>query len=300
MSFHDKAAAYRFARSVGVPVPETTDWVEAAAGESSFPAVLKVPQSSCGRGVLRAKDLVEARSAAERLLRDHVLPPGVPLLLQRELQADAVSVFAYCWRGRPKGMLVYQNLCLYPRRGGSGVVRVSVRHAEVERHATTLLRASSWHGPIGFDFLVERGSGRAFFIDANPRLTLGAPLAAQCGFDAAAMMASEVEPADGGVVEPGRSSVTEPMLLSWLGECLRAGPAGWREAARMARPLWSARAELLDARDLRSLLAGPASLIDLLRSSWGEVPSGLQMIRHAQYCDYERRPLALPAQRGEG
>ena len=298
MRFHDKAALQQFAAGAGVPMPDTVELGEVPAA-FRFPAMLKVPQSSCGRGVLRVSTAAEVPGALARLAADHQLPASVKVLLQQEIDAESISVFAFAWQGRPKGLLVYRSIGLYPRRGGSGVIRESVRHAEVERHARTLLTASGWHGPVGFDFLVERKTGRVLLIDANPRLTPAVELAARCGFDAVAMMVAASEPEDAGVVEPGKSNVTEPMLVSWLVECLVAGFSGWREAWQLMRPLLRASPDVLDARDLRSLLAGPAALVDWVRAARSPVPSGLELIRHGQYCDYNASPRATLAITGE-
>jgi hypothetical protein len=300
MRFHDKAALYRFAAEVGVPVPPTVAWTGQSAGDLPFPAMLKVPQSSCGRGVLRVERAGELEAAWSFLARDHQLPARVQPLLQQAIDAEPLCVLGYAWEGRPKGLLVYRNLCMYPRRGGGGVIRESVRHPEVERLALALIRASKWHGPVGFDFLVERGTGRVFLIDANPRITPGVQLALRMGFDAAAMMASDQEPEDAGVVPAGHANVTEPMGFSWLLECLAAGPAGWRELWQMLGPLLRSSPDVLDRRDLRSLLAGPAALGDFLRGWRSQAPSGLEMIRHGQYADYDHRADADPARAGEG
>ena len=289
MQFHDKAALYRFAERIGVLVPRTIEWTGAAPAGFVFPAMLKVPQSSCGRGVLRVRAAAEVPEALQRLAQDHALPAHVRTLLQEEVEAESISAFGFAWEGRPKGLIVYRSLGLYPRRGGSGVIRQSLRHPEVERQALLLMTESRWHGPVGFDFMALRGTGRAFLIDGNPRLTPAVVLAARCGFDAVKMMTDEREPADAGVVPAGQSNVTEPMAVSWLLECLKAGPEGWREALRLIGPILRARADVLDARDLRSLLAGPAALIEMLRAARSPVPVGLEMIRHGQYSDYDSR-----------
>ncbi len=286
LAFHDKAAMYRTAAALGVPVPRTVELMGDAPSDFPYPAMLKIPQSSCGRGVLRVGGPADVARARDWLARDHALPAHVRPLLQEEIDAESLSVLAFAWRGRPKGLLVYRSIGLYPRRGGSGVIRESVRHAEVERHARTLLAGAAWHGPVGFDFLVERGGGRVFLIDANPRLTPGVKLAARCGFDAIAMMTADDEPADAGVVRAGESNVTEPMLVSWLGECLLAGPSAWREAWQLLGRLGRARPDVVDLGDWRSGRAALAALGDLVRSAGSPVPGGLELIRHAQFADY--------------
>lgn len=287
MRVHDKSALYRTARELRIPIPETIEPDGEIPRDVTLPVVLKVAQSSCGRGVLKVDRPEDLVPAWQRLARDHDLGPGVRPIVQRALDADALCVLAFAHRGALSGLLTYKNLCAYPRRGGGGVLRESVHHEAVVRHTEALVRGLDWSGPLGLDFLLERSSGQCFLIDANPRITPGVALALRLGFDVAAMMLSDDAPPSVGEVAPGHRNVTEPMLFSWLMECLVAGPEGWREARAVASGLRGAHGDLHDPSDWHALRAAPAALWAWATHLGRSAPSGLEMVRSGQYTDYD-------------
>jgi predicted ATP-grasp superfamily ATP-dependent carboligase len=254
LRFHDKAAAYRFAGEHGVPVPHWRMLGDEAC-DLPFPIVLKVPQSSSAVGVAKVATPAELPAVRERLLAAHGLPPAMPLIAQEFVAARQLCSLSFAWRGEPKGTLVYRNLCEFPDRGGAGIARESLRHEAIERQVDALLRASGWHGTIGFDFL-EGADGTVQLIDANPRPTPGLFLAQRCGLDLVGMAICAGEPAAAAPLPSGLRTRVDPLVACWCVSRLWPRAHWWRDlrlALSFLRPKRASRSDVLDPHDLRSL-----------------------------------------------
>lgn len=287
LQFHDKSRFYEFASSLGLPVPRTLSYSHGnVPRDFHFPAVLKVPQSSGARGVVRVNAASEIAEAWRAMRERHAVPGNVPLLLQEWVNGEPYCVLAYAWEGRPKGILIYKNLGQYPVGGGIGVIRESAKHPEIRRMVETLLAANRWHGVVGFDFLVPRGGGLPWLIDANPRLTPAVTLAMRSGFDILSMMTSAAEPEQVGPLRIGLRSFSEPVALRWIKELLPGGALGFSDFFRMVGPILHSRSETWDWGDAPSLRAIPAIFYDLFRSALGKDVKGVDRIRSFQFSDY--------------
>jgi len=297
LRFHDKRLLYGFAAEVGVPVPRTCDVCDREPEGIGYPLILKVPQSSSARGVARVRSRAEFRAARGRLLREHGLPQDAALLAQALVDGHQVCSLSFAWHGRPKGTLLYRNLCEFPFRGGAGVVRESVEHPGLEALVDELLRVSRWHGVVGFDFLVERATGRAFLIDANPRFTPGLRLAAMAGLDLVEMAISGDEPPPASPVAGGHRTRVEPLALAWAARALvphRGYGTDLLRVADLLVPKSRSRSDLFAGDDLRSLRGIGTTLVDFLRSSLAGSP-GLRFIRDSQFTDYASARTRTPA-----
>lgn len=294
LRFHDKRTAYEFAAAHGVPVPP---WRLVYGGDTvdlPFPIVLKVPQSSSAVGVQKVSSRDGVTAARRRLLADHDLPADAPLIAQQFVAARQLCTLSFAFHGRPKGTLVYRNLCEFPDRGGAGIARENLRHAAIERHVDTLLRGSGWHGIIGFDFLEDAATGAVLLIDANPRPTPGLFLAQRCGLDLVAMALSAGEPAAASGLRTGLRTRIDPLVACWCLSRLLPRRRWWRDLGRALSflpPKRASRSDVFDAGDLGSLWGLLVATADGL---WSGIRGGgfRSVIRPSQYQDYE-----LPAGR---
>jgi hypothetical protein len=288
LRLHDKRSLYELAEHAGVPVPRWTVVRDAAAAAAvPFPIALKVPQSSSAVGVAQVRRPEDLPAVRQRLLRDNRLSPDAPLIAQEWIDGVQLCSLGFAWRGRPKGTLVYRNLCEFPRRGGAGIARESIQHDAVTAHAAGLLQAAGYHGIAGCDFLVERATGSVLLIDCNPRPTPGMLLAQRCGLDLVGMAMSEGEPVAAATLTPGLRTRTDPLVALWCLGRLLPQPHYWsglRQALSFLRPKSCSRSDVLVRDDLSSLvgllLAGGEAAVALLRSGLGG------LTRPSQYHDY--------------
>jgi predicted ATP-grasp superfamily ATP-dependent carboligase len=289
MQVHDKARLYALAARHGVPTPRTVLVDGEPPAAFAYPAVVKVPQSSCARGVAHVAGPGAFRATWSDLARRHQLPPGVPAILQQRVDGVQHCTLTLAHRGRVQGTLVYRNLAELPPGGGAGVARVSVRHLAIERHVEALVAATGWHGVVGFDFLVERGTGRALLIDGNPRFTPGTLLAERCGLD---LVGALVEGRERSRARPLRAGVVtrvEPLLALWVARMLTPGAdlgSRLRTAGQVLAACAGGASDCFHVDDPRTFLAIPAAAIDGVAVALG-LRSADSLVDHACWADYE-------------
>lgn len=177
-----KAALSVLLDEVAVPQPATRilHGPEELPADQSFPFFAKAAYGTASSGVWRVAD----RPAWEALL---------PLFAERNLFADGLvvqmpaigqlhrtqSVFD---RGRLVAIHAYRQMA--EGTGGGDMLKQSVSPAPIAPLVECIGATLRWHGAISFDFIVETSTGRALFIDANPRLV--EPVnALLCGVDLA-------------------------------------------------------------------------------------------------------------------
>jgi predicted ATP-grasp superfamily ATP-dependent carboligase len=289
IAFHDKLLLWRLARRYGIPHPNTellegTDFPRKLV----YPIAVKARQSSSAFGVAKAGGREELARARSRLRRRLGPAASTRLLAQEWIEGEQLCAFAFAYDGSPKGTLVYRNVCELPVNGGAGIVRESLRHPEIEHHVETLLRESRWHGPIGFDFLVQRGTGRVYLIDANPRFTPAVLLAEKCGFDVSRMAVSSHEPSPVVNVRAGVRTRIDPLVAFWMARAVlpqRRYSQRLRIALDLLIPKRRSASDFFDANDLASLRALPAALLDVV--AWRVDPRtrGLDYVQASQFAE---------------
>ena len=183
---YDKLGFARFAQSIGLTVPSTFEYGDAASQALIMAgAVVLKPRFSCaGRGVqvlARGEDLTRAARAAspggssegragqdqdvgqENRLRDAYL------IVQKFISGMVHSTCSVVHQGRVLGTVVYRAAQL------SGTVAVAfdrVEHHAITAWVETFARAARWSGFLSFDFVVDEG-GVPHGIECNPRATSG-------------------------------------------------------------------------------------------------------------------------------
>lgn len=176
MRVHHKMALNELAREVGVDVPETWQPADEAdllalAGDLPYPVVLKLPDTNNSLGLTFCDDAHGLATAWRRLVSSFGLSGDRLPMIQRKVDGDLVFSLFLGDHGRTVGSLLYEPLLMFPDGGGTAFYRRSVRHPQIEQLSMRLLEALGWHGFLGFDYILERGTGRPVLIDANPRTT---------------------------------------------------------------------------------------------------------------------------------
>jgi predicted ATP-grasp superfamily ATP-dependent carboligase len=286
MEMHDKRRLYELAARLGVPVP-VTRLVDGPLPEGlRFPLVLKVGQSSSARGVAIVRSASEFERTWSSLRSSHALPPSVPAIVQDFVVGEQLCTLSFAWQGRPKGTLVYKNLCEFPRNGGAGIVRTSIEHADIVAHVERLIEANRSHGIVGFDFISD-GAGRPWLIDANPRPTPGIWLAQRCGLDLVGMAIAQTEPARVTELQAGLRTRVDPITALWMLRSLLPGRDYWRRlclALSLLVPKSCSASDVFSFDDLPSLRGLPLAAIDYCKALWqGRL---LDTVASSQYREY--------------
>lgn len=105
---------------------------------------------------------------------------GRPHLIMDYIDGYDVSVDAIRWNGwfQAAG---YRTMV--PKRKGTSLVRVGVDMPELVGYARQILDAVDYRGACGIDFRIDRKSGKAYFLECNPRFSGGLKSSLAAGFD---------------------------------------------------------------------------------------------------------------------
>lgn len=190
------------AQSLGLDVPEHRPldspqdllfWFRDGHGRS----VLKRDLSFGGAGVRVVNDLAEAeeacrafsrslrwRSLLRRLVveRDPLawwsrrLPGRGQVLVQRHIEGRPANTLMLCEQGRVLALVSLAAVETHGATGHATVVR-RIHHPGMEAAAQRLCAHLQLNGLHGLDFVLEKGSDRAWLIELNPRCTQSTHLA---------------------------------------------------------------------------------------------------------------------------
>jgi hypothetical protein len=249
-----KSAQVALAAELGMPVPGTrhvenrTDF-EAALAEAPLPRVLKSDGTWGGTGVTVIHRLDEAGHAWERAmrrmgfadagklaLRERSIRPFVERRrwqpstpdLQEFVQGRPANRAVVCHRGRVLAGLSVEVLETNYPNGPASVVRVT-DHPDMARTAEAMVARLSLSGFLGFDFVLDERSGRALFIEMNPRATPISHLSGPeggVGLSAALLAAVTGAPAEPVLPEAGEEIALFP------GEWSRNPESAWLRRSR--------------------------------------------------------------------
>jgi len=172
------------------PVRNVADLVRWSR-ENPLPWVIKADGSWAGLGVRTVTSLHQAEQAFHEMtkpvttlhaLREVVLEHDLfwlrPWLartrpavsIQQYIAGTPANIAVACWQGEVRGTTSVAALAMEHETGPSTVVRM-IENTEMVKAASTVVRALGLSGFVGFDFVIERGTGAAYMIEMNPRST---------------------------------------------------------------------------------------------------------------------------------
>ncbi|MBV8776992.1 MAG: ATP-grasp domain-containing protein [Alphaproteobacteria bacterium] len=156
---NDKWNFTRFCRKHGVRVPEARLFDSRAEliaalewGEIALPLTVKPTNRSGGIGVLHL------RQPADLALLDGL--DYRPVLTQRHIVGESVSITLLCERGRVRAHVAQQRDA---RR-----FRV-LTHADLLRSAAQVAELTGYHGTVNYDAILAEADGLAYLVECNPR-----------------------------------------------------------------------------------------------------------------------------------
>jgi len=189
-----------------------------------MPAVLKKDCTSGGEGVRITKTLPQARRAfrelasrgptvntLKRILADRdrtalasLLRSGQPTLsAQQFVSGQDANVAVACWQGEVLAEITSIVLTTRSPKAPAAVIRL-IENSQMSAAVKKIARRLGLSGFAGFDFVIERHTGKAFLIEINPRATQTSHLQLGLGHDLAAALYATLAAAP----LPIRSSVT--------------------------------------------------------------------------------------------
>lgn len=136
--------------------------------ECGYPVVLKGEYGSAGNAVRICADAAEVTTAHASLAEGD---ESRRILAQQYIDGIAASQATVAWSGEVLETVTLQKLFTHPAPMGPSSVLRCVDNAEAEQAVRALLGKSGYSGFGGAGFIIEHGTGAAYFIEFNPRPT---------------------------------------------------------------------------------------------------------------------------------
>lgn len=183
---NDKSRLIPFARSLGVPVPETTflkenETVEELSLRISYPAVIKFPAGEMLG--LSPDERYKIVNTKQEFLKSYpeFAKYGGDILVQQYITGDGYGVSAVFGKNHePLEIFCHHRLREYPASGGPSCFCESADLPELVDHAIKLLRALNWVGVAMVEFKGSRETG-VYLMEINPRFWGSSALAPNSG-----------------------------------------------------------------------------------------------------------------------
>jgi hypothetical protein len=193
---HQSVAA---AAALGIPTPlsravASAADVQAAAADWGFPLVLKGAHGASGLQVRVCRDRAEVEAAGHHLANPPFLVVDgadrpLPLQLQPFIAGRPTSTAFVALAGVLLDSFAYEQVEALLPFGPSSVIRHLASPEPAIGDATrALVRRFGFTGFGGVDFVVDRKSGQAVFLEFNPRVTSATHLGRLFGHDLAAAL----------------------------------------------------------------------------------------------------------------
>jgi predicted ATP-grasp superfamily ATP-dependent carboligase len=263
-----KAASLQLAERLGVPAlpTERVSSPEEAAAASSRLApggryVLKGEGGAAGTAVAACS----AGHAPDPVTWDRVTRFAPQVLVQRRIDGPRVFASVVYEHGHLRAFCLHEKIASFPYDFGPTAYAVTRHVPEVLESSQRMFEALRWHGVANIEFRQDRGDGRWYFMEINPRAAASLGIQEAAGIDLAGVWAA-VATGRGSGVSPG-ATYRDGVRFAW-------GVRGLALALRRpwSVPAWAAGCFASGRCDLAYL--DPALRVRALRLA-------LWMARHA-------------------
>jgi carbamoylphosphate synthase large subunit len=249
LALHDKTRLDLLAREIGVDTPTT--YAPQSMAEATeliarvpLPVVIKMRQTSGAAGFRKASTRKELEEHYADVVRVNRLPESDLPMIQELIVGPTTCTLHLCNHGAVVGEVMYQGVRTMPRTGGTTVCRESRPDPACQEAAARIIRRLGFHGFCGFDFVMQEGTGRAYLVDGNCRITPGVAMAFHGGCD---LIGAWLRMVSGGPAEQlpaTRSGVRTKMGFGdfvWLLESYAGSFKDWRGERALRKQWWGDR-----------------------------------------------------------
>ena len=187
--FNNKASAYEYAKSIGVPVPirikynQPSQLAEAIHNSCFKKTVIKLLTGNSAKGVFYADDPISAQKIVEGLVIQYNLGYERYPLVEERVEGEGWGNSVLYWHGQQIANFTHRRLREKISTGGTSTLRESARHPELEAAAAKIFDTLGWHGLAMSEFKVCPKTGKFWFIEVNPRMWGSIPLAISAGVE---------------------------------------------------------------------------------------------------------------------
>jgi predicted ATP-grasp superfamily ATP-dependent carboligase len=214
---NNKKESAAIAVKLGIPMPKTAsvtdiDELDAVKESLKFPVVIKCLEMQGSKGVVFVEKKQDLAVEYTRLIEKSAFSGEELPIIQEFVEGEKYGVSCLYTEGTPVAVFTHKRLLEKFARGGPSTRRVSVREPVLEEYAGRLLSGVKWHGLAMVEFIYDKKTEKAYFLEVNPRLwgSLGLPYVAGVDFPYLAYRT-----ALGEVIE-GQKHCKEGVRVNWI------------------------------------------------------------------------------------
>ena len=174
----DKSVLKEKLENTNVLIPETitiqdTSAIKLAAEKLGFPMLVK----GLFYEAYLAYSIEEAIGWFYRLASKW----GYPIILQKFIQGEECNVIALGHEGNTLGAVVMKKLFLTDK--GKAWAGVTIDNAEAKKTSFEILKFIGWNGGCELEYIIEKGTGKMYLLEINPRFPAWVYLATASGMN---------------------------------------------------------------------------------------------------------------------
>ena len=187
--FNNKARAYDYAKSMGVPVPRRINYDcpnslgQKVSCSGMRRTVIKLLTGNSAKGVYYADTPKEAQQIVKNLICRYELTSERYPQVEEYVSGEGWGSSVLYWKGRHIANFTHRRLREKITTGGTSTLREIATHPALEKDAIRLFDSIGWHGLAMSEFKVCRETGRHWFVEVNPRMWGSFPLAINAGVE---------------------------------------------------------------------------------------------------------------------
>lgn len=247
MRLHSKAQLADLAHEIGIDtpkivVPRTADEARKLIAEIELPIVVKMQQTSGAAGLRIVHDRKELEKKYFEVVRVNSLADDNLPMLQQLIEGPTTCTLELCDHGRVLGEVMYRGVRTMPRDGGTTMLRESMSDPACSEAAEKIISHLGFHGLCGFDFVIDRTTGRPYLVDGNCRITPAITMAYHGGCD---MIDGWIRIVDGEELTPlpeARTGIRTKLQFGdfvWLLESYLGSFKDWSGERKLRKQWWA-------------------------------------------------------------
>ena len=259
LRMHDKTRLAVLAKDAGIDTPAiftpgSMDEARELIATVDLPIAIKQRASSGAAGFRQVHDRAELEKLYCEVVRVNALREDNLPILQQLIDGPTTCTLELCQNGEVKGEVMYRGLRTMPRTGGTTVFRESISDPACSEAVAKLVSHLNYSGLCGFDFVIDRASGRPFLVDGNCRITPAITMAYHGGCD---MIEGWLRAATGEEIAPlpaARDGVRTKLQFGdfvWLLESYGGSLKDWSGERRRRKQWWADNEFHYDITSLR-------------------------------------------------
>ncbi|NIA11170.1 MAG: ATP-grasp domain-containing protein [Nitrospiraceae bacterium] len=171
---NNKRYLINFADEMMIKVPQTyaiddINDLKRVVKNVEYPVVIKMVEGRGSAGLRYVHSEKELLTEYKKVIKMFSLNSSNFPLIQEYIPGTGYGVSMLFNQGDPRAIFTHKRIREYPVTGGPSTARMSVRHAKMEKYATTLLKELEWHGVAMVEFKLDERTKEPVLMEINPR-----------------------------------------------------------------------------------------------------------------------------------